>query len=169
MVPRFHLSREIFVSLMEADAEISRRVAVAGCRFCGGALHQANYHRKVRGGLMAPAGEAFSLRHSLCCGRRGCRKRTLPPSLRFLGRRVYLGAIVVLASVIWQTTRRMKEAVKATAVPGWTLRRWRVFFLSAFVAGRAWIELRARFAPPAPDESDLPRSLFERAVKGPAC
>jgi hypothetical protein len=33
-------------------------------------------------------------RLSLCCSQ--CRRRTTPPSVRFLGRRVYLAAVVVL-------------------------------------------------------------------------
>ncbi len=55
---------------------------------------------KPRGAEIAGAGEAFKLRHSLCCGRRGCRRRALPPSLRFLGRRVYLEAVVLIATAI---------------------------------------------------------------------
>ena len=42
--------------------------------------------RKPHGGP-ADLSETFSLRHSLCCGREGCRRRTLPPSVLFLGRR----------------------------------------------------------------------------------
>jgi hypothetical protein len=68
MVPCFGLGEEFFASLTEADAGIARQVAVGGCPWCGGPLHQANYHRKPRGGLLCLAGEAFSIRHSLCCG-----------------------------------------------------------------------------------------------------
>ncbi len=102
MVHESRISEEFFSQLAALDAEISRRVAAAGCPRCGGPLHQAHYQRKPRGGVFAAAGEAFSLRHSLCCGREGCRKRTLPPSVRFLGRRVYLEAVVLLASVAVQ-------------------------------------------------------------------
>src|SRR5271157_4368665 len=67
-----------------------------------GPLHRSDYDRKPRGALIAPAGEAFVRRFSLCCGREGCRKRATPPSLRFLGRRVYLGAVVLVASMLAQ-------------------------------------------------------------------
>ena len=63
MVPCFGLGEEFFSSLTEADAEMSRQVAVGGCPWCGGPLHQANYQRKPRGGLFAVAGEAFAMRH----------------------------------------------------------------------------------------------------------
>jgi hypothetical protein len=93
------LGEEWFARLLEFDRKIAEAVAAEGCRHCGGPLHQGNYERKPRGGQIAEAGEAFRLRHSLCCGREGCRKRALPPSLRFLGRRVYLEAVVLFASV----------------------------------------------------------------------
>jgi hypothetical protein len=37
-------------------------------------------------------------RFSFCCDRDGCRNRATPPSVRFLGRKVYLGAVVMLIS-----------------------------------------------------------------------
>ena len=51
------------------------------------------------------------IRLSFCCDRDGCRKRTTPPSVRFLGRKVYLGAIVILISAMRQgpSPRRVRE------------------------------------------------------------
>jgi hypothetical protein len=82
--------RELFEQLAEMDERIADAVAAGGCERCGGPLHRSDYQRKPRGGSIATAGEAFTKRASLCCGREGCRKRSLPPSLRFLGGRVYL-------------------------------------------------------------------------------
>jgi hypothetical protein len=117
------LAGEFFARLEKVDEMIAARVAAGRCRHCEGPLHQGNYQRKPRGGLIATAGEAFTRRHSLCCGRRGCRKRALPPSLRFLGRRVYLEVVVVLASVMAQVVATAREAVAASGVPLRTLRR----------------------------------------------
>jgi hypothetical protein len=153
---------EFFALVGEWDALIARQVAVARCSWCGGPLHQGNYLRKPRGGLLAGAGEASRLRHSLCCGRPGCRRRALPPSLRFLGRRVYVGAVVVLASVFAQLAMSLREARMATGVPGRTLRRWGTWWRGSLPALATWIELRARFIPPPPDETELPRSLVAR-------
>ena len=161
MVPCFGLGEEFFASLTKADAEIARQVAVGGCPWCGGPLHQANYLRKPRGGLFAIAGEAFPLRHSLCCGAEGCRRRTLPPSLRFFGRRVHLEVVVVVASVLHQLST-LADACATTGVPGWTLRRWSTWWHGVFPRSPIWAELRARFRPPPPKESDLPRSLVVR-------
>ncbi len=162
MMPTERLVGEVFARLEEIDERIAAEVAAGRCRHCEGPLHRGNYQRKPRGGLFATAGEAFTRRHSLCCGRRGCRKRALPPSLRFLGRRVYLEAVVVLASVMSQIMATSREAVAASGVPWRTLRRWGCWWREVFPTLSLWAELRARFIPPPPDESDLPRSLVAR-------
>lgn len=156
------LAGEFFSRLAKLDELMAAEVAARRCRHCDGPLHRGNYQRKPRGALIAGAGEAFSLRHSLCCGRRGCRKRALPPSLRFLGRRVYLEAVVVLASVLAQTLSAIGAATAASGVPWRTLRRWGTWWREVFPRLPMWAELRARFVPPPPDESALPRSLLGR-------
>ena len=40
--------------------------------------------------------EEYRYRFNICCDRACCRKRMTPPSVRFLGRKVYLGAVVIL-------------------------------------------------------------------------
>lgn len=162
MVPDVRLEGEFFGALAVLDAEVAGRVAAEGCRHCGGPLHQANYQRKPRGGALAGAGEAFTLRHSLCCGREGCRRRATPPSLRFLGRRVYVEVVVVIASVVAQVSAAIGDARRLTGVPGRTLRRWDCWWRGAFPESTTWQELRARFAPPPPAETDLPQSLLVR-------
>ena len=158
------LNEEFFACLAEMDARIALKVAAAGCPHCGGPLHRANYERKPRGGTLATAGETFTLRHSLCCGREGCRKRALPPSLRFLGRRVYVEAVVLLASVAAHVVSALRDARALTGVPGRTLRRWGVWWRGAFPQGSTWTLLRARFTPPPPEEAALPGSLLARLV-----
>jgi hypothetical protein len=157
------LAEEWFATLEEFDRQIAEAVAAGGCRHCGGPLHQGNYERKPRGGNIAEVGEAFRLRHSLCCGREGCRKRALPPSLRFLGRRVYLEAVVLLASALAVALETLRMTSKVTGVPARTLRRWHSWWTREFPCSTVWTQLRARFVPPPPEESELPRSLLERA------
>jgi hypothetical protein len=156
------LAVEFFVRLEKLDETIAAKVAAGRCRHCGGPLHQGNYHRKPRGGMLAAAGEEFTRRHSLCCGRRGCRKRALPPSLRFLGRRVYLEAVVVLASVMAEVAGSARAAETAIGVPWLTLRRWGSWWREVFPKLPTWAELRARFVPPPPSEAELPGSLLAR-------
>lgn len=139
---------------------MTQQVAAGGCPACGGPLHRGDYERKPRGARIAPEGEDSVRRFSLCCGREGCRKRTLPPSLRFLGRRVYLGAVVIVASVVAQA-RGAKSAIRqATGVPTRTSRRWRTWWRGPFVRTEVFLAIRARLVGVAIDE--LPASIVDR-------
>ena len=86
-------TRPFFLFLIRLDEELAAQAQGAGCS-CGGVLHRANYPRKPRGCPTLAIREAFSSRLSFCCSR--CRRRTTSASVRFLGRRVYLGLVVVL-------------------------------------------------------------------------
>lgn len=163
MLHALRLAGEFFARLEKIDEAISDAVAAGRCQHCEGPLHRGNYQRKPRGGLLAVTGEAFTIRHSLCCGRRGCRKRATPPSLRFLGRRVYLEVVVIVASMVVQaiaTTTR--TAMAALGIPLRTLRRWSDWWRGIFPRLPVWMEFRARFVPQPPEEKDLPRSLVVR-------
>jgi len=162
MLHDLRLEEEFFAMLEGFDAEIAGRVAAAGCPHCGGPLYQANYERKPRGARLWAGGEMFTIRHSLCCGRDGCRRRATPPSLRFLGRRVYLEAVVLLASLVAQLVSALRDACALTGVPGRTLRRWGLWWRNTFPHTSTWAELRARFRPPPPDERALPASFLVR-------
>jgi hypothetical protein len=161
MVPTESKGGKIFEWLVEIDEETSRRVAAAGCPVCGGRLHRGDYDRKPRGGLLALCGEAFCRRISLCCGRPGCRRRAMPPSVRFLGRRVYLGVAMVLASIVALTTPSAQELERKTGIPGRTVRRWRMYWENDFQKSRLFQEQQGRFLPPL-CVARLPASLLER-------
>ena len=51
-----------------------------------------------------PELEEYAERFSFCCAVDGCRKRATPPSLRFLGRKVYLATVVTLISAMLRST-----------------------------------------------------------------
>ncbi len=161
MLHAVRLVGEFFARLEKIDEAIAAAVAACRCQHCQGPLHRSDYQRKPRGALLARTGEAFTIRHSLCCGRRGCRKRATPPSLRFLGRRVYLEVVVIVASMVAQAMA-MPAAIAVTGIPERTLRRWGDWWRGTFPRLSVWLELRARFVPPPPDETDLPRSLMAR-------
>ena len=160
MFDQFVLEREFFEKLEREDEEIARRVAAGGCPVCDGPLHRSDYDRKPRGGLVARAGEVFVKRFSLCCGREGCRKRATPPSLRFLGRRVYLGAVVILASVVAHVLSAAAEIRAKTAVPVRTTRRWLAWWMGPFLCTEVFVVIRARLIEV--DEAALPSSILER-------
>lgn len=147
--------------LLAIDAEAAEAVRVARCQWCGSRLDRADYPRKPRGGLVAPGAEAWSWRHSFCCSRDGCRKRATPPSVRFLGRRVYAEVAVVVASVLGQVIEPADALRRATGVPARTVRRWLCWWRTAFLASALWSEACARLVP-APDAQQLPASLLVR-------
>lgn len=89
-------------------------------------LLRADYPRKPRGVAHVVLEESYSRRLSFCCEREGCRRRVTPESVRFLGRRVFLGAVVVLATALAHglTARRRQALCERLAVSGRTLGRW---------------------------------------------
>lgn len=108
MCQRLLGNASLFELLLKIDDELAEETRESGCPHCGSGLHRAGYERKPRGGP-AGLGERFNRRSSFCCGQDGCRRRATPPSVRFLGRRVYLGAVVVLLSALHHgvTVRRL--------------------------------------------------------------
>jgi hypothetical protein len=148
--------------LCQFDEDLARQCRAQGCPHCQGRLHLACYPRKPRGGGCALR-EDYLWRWSFCCAREACRTRTTPVSVRFLGRRVYLGAVVALSACMQQglSDRRMAALDLVLEVPRRTLKRWRLWWREVFVHTAFWQLARARLMPPV-DERELPLSLFER-------
>lgn len=161
MEPSFSFGREFFAALIAVDDELAAAVAAGGCRRCGGALHRGDYDRKPRWGLLGVGLEGVGRRRSLCCGEEGCRRRTLPPSVVFLGRRVYLGAVVIAASVVALALSGGRASRLKTGVPARTTRRWLVWWQVDFPATPTFVLLAARLVP-AVRVASLPASLLER-------
>lgn len=145
--------------LAAIDTDLASRARMQGCRFCGGALHSACYPRKPRGGVVV-ATEATT-RHSFCCDK--CRRRTTPESVRFLGRRVYPGFVMVLLSAMKSgvTDTLINELQLHLGVARRTLQRWRHWWREIFVKTPFWDLGRGRFMPPI-DHAALPMSLLDR-------
>ncbi len=149
---------KFFRLLLRIDRELAGQTRAAGCT-CGGVLHRANYPRKPRRCLDEVRAD-YASRFSFCCHR--CRRRATSVSVRFFGRRVYLGLAVVLMSA------RRTEATSAVAqlgrllnVPVRTLQRWRRWWVDEFPLTPLWQATCARFMPPIA-LSELPESLIER-------
>ena len=146
--------------LLQIDEDIAVEVKKGSCP-CGGRLHRANYPRKARG-VPDEFNEAYGSRHSFCCDREGCRRRETPASVRFLGRKVYVGAVVVLVSALQHgvTPMRMAKLKQLIKVSSNTVARWRRWWLDAFVRTAFWRSRRGRLRNPI-QESKLPLSLLE--------
>ena len=144
-------------ALGEIDAACAERIHAAGCLACGGALDRADYPRSPRGDL-GSATEAYRRRHSFCCRRDGCRKRATPPSLRFLGRKVYVAVIVVVASA---AARAGSGGRYVRGVPVRTVQRWLAWWQTVLALSPFWTEAKAFFATPV-DVTTLPGSILSR-------
>jgi len=152
-------SPTFFTLLLHIDEEFAEAARAEGCPACGGELHQADYPRKPRG---CPASwrEAFATRRSFCCAQ--CRRRLTPRSVRFLGRRVYLGVIVVVASVRHSGHHPKANAVAAMlGIPIRTLRRWQTWWREQLPKTALWCGAQGFFVPPV-DLQQAPGSLLER-------
>ena len=131
--------------LLAVDEDLAEETRKKGCP-CGGRLHRANYPRKPRGAGLELT-EFQSQRLSFCCDRDGCRKRATPPSTRFLGRKVYLAAIVILVSAMRQgpSPRRVRELSERFDADESTIIRWQTFWREHFPQTSFWKVARARF------------------------
>jgi hypothetical protein len=145
--------------LFTVDRDLAETVRRQGCR-CGGRLHHADYPRKPRGGPdTLPA--IHKTRFSFCCNRDECRKRTTPPSVRFLGRKIYLAAFVVLISAMRHgpTPRRLRELATLFDVDSRTIARWENFWREHFPQSHFWKVAGARVILLV-DVATLPLSLL---------
>ena len=155
---RFHRT------LQELDERTAAEVKAQGCTKpgCKGVLHSARYRRKPRGMAGALDGCEF-WRQSFCCARAGCRGRTRPASLIFLGRKVYLAvAVTVVAAMRCGVTpvrmRRLKEWV---GVSRQTVLRWERWWQELLPKMPFWRAASGAFSSPV-DCCALPLSLLER-------
>lgn len=149
-----------FFELLERiDEELLAEARACRCPLCGGRLDTADFPRKPRGG--PSLGPGYNKRLSLCCDVTGCRHRVTPPSVRYLGRKVYLGAIVVLATALqngvtpWRLSR-LRDLLGASTE---TLKRWRLWWRDSFGASPFFESVRAFFVRPV-DVETLPLSLL---------
>jgi hypothetical protein len=74
---------------------------------------------------------------------------------------VYVGAVVIVASVIALTTMTASAIVRATGVPARTTRRWLRWWHGPFTTSAPFVDLSARLVP-APERGQLPVSLLHR-------
>lgn len=155
-------SASLYALLLRLDQDLAEEARRMGCPLDGGALHHADYERRPRGGPAA-LGRKDRMRMSFCCANHECRKRVTPPSMRFLGRRVYFGAFVVLVSAMRHglSERRVAELRELLGVARSTLVRWRRWWRETFAHSPCFEALRGHLAVPV-DPSRLPASLLER-------
>ena len=148
--------------LLRLDQELARTAREQGCGRCGGRLDRADYARKPRG-LPPELGAEHVVRLSFCCAAAGCRRRTTPPSVRFLGRRVYVGAAVLGITALGVGARRAEVRALRTwlGLSARTLARWRRWWCAEFAASAFWRGARGQLRTPVAVRA-LPGALLSR-------
>lgn len=151
--------------LFSIDRDLAETTRQKACS-CGGRLHSANYPRQPRGEPEVLP-EQYRRRFSFCCDRDGCRKRVTPPSVRFLGRKVYLGVVVVLVSALRQgpSPRQARELSRIFGADRRTIARWQVFWREQFPQSTFWKVAIGRLVP-AVEIVSLPLSLLDAFLHG---
>jgi hypothetical protein len=154
----------LYALLLKFDEDIAAELRQRRCQRCGGRLDQDHFSRKPRvpSWVELPAG--YDKRFSFSCAVAGCRKRHTPPSARYLGRRIYLGVLVVLATAMQQGLApwRLSRLRDELGVSKPTLERWRAWWQEAFTESAFWKAAKAAFSAPPVSEMQVPRALLER-------
>lgn len=153
--------------LLRLDRDLATPVRAAGCPSCSAVLHSAAYERKPRG-MPVQLPREHRQRLSFCCAKDGCRQRATPPSLRFFGRKVYLGGLIVLISALrcGPTPARIARLQELIGVSRRTVMRWRRWWCEVFTDSVFWRAATAAFMPPV-HSADLPASLLRRFTGNP--
>lgn len=140
--------------LDKVDVDLAEQMGSEVCLNCAAKLHRDDYPRKPRWA------ESWNKRYSFTCSR--CRKRHTPPSVRFLGRRVYAGIVVILVAAMMHGPdgQRIGALHEALGIDLRTLKRWRRWWLEFFVKTPFWKAERGRFIP-AIKEALMPYCLVE--------
>ena len=149
---------EFHERLFRTDVELAEQIQRRGCRRgdCRGRLHRSDFPRKIRGLAVDDASSSAS-RIGLCCG--WCRRRVLPPTVRFFGRSSY-AFIAALVAVATTLATGIASGVRLVGAAWATVARWIGFLQCDLACRREWQAGRGRLPAVLPIEQ-LPLSLVE--------
>ncbi len=153
--------KRFYELLLGFDRQIADAAHQGRCQRCGAKLHCGSFARKPRG-VPVGLGPEHCERFSFCCAARECRKRDTPGSLRFLGRKVFLGAMVVLITAMQSglNPARARQLDALVGVSRRTVVRWRDWWCRVFTESPFW-RAQGAFVPPV-TTAQLPGSLLRR-------
>jgi hypothetical protein len=149
-----------FELLLRIDEQTCQEARSRRCSYCGGPLYSAHFARKPQGGPHPEElPEGYEIRFDLCCGR--CRRRTLPESVRFLGRKVYFAVVVAVATVVSRGADRgaLRLLRQQLGVSWNTVKRWKTWW-QQLTGSAFWQRIRGTL-PVGLDVGDLPKSLLD--------
>lgn len=156
------LSQPAFFSfLLEIDRSIAEEAHGIPCVHCGGKLDRADFWRSGHG-LPSGGDDECRRRFSFCCRADGCRRRSMPESLRFLRGMSYVSLVIVLFSALSNGGGQGRTATlaKRLKVSRQTVQRWLRWWHEVFMVSPFWRIRRGQFMPSLL-ETDLPHSLLD--------
>ncbi len=161
MLPELLKKKSFFFHLYKIDKQIAEQYRAMPCPFCGDRLYFANYFRKPRGEPDGFPKEYFK-RFSLCCGNQDCRRRVIPPSCRFMGRKIYWFPVII--SVVSDIQGSILETGKFDTsgyfdISRNTLTKWLNFFKNIFPLSAQWQSIRGQVSANVKN-NELPASLL---------
>jgi len=135
----------LFQLLHTVDVDLAEKARESGCPHCDdGVLHYARYERQPRGGPDDLPDE-ICIRQGLCCAT--CRRRVLPASVLFMGRRVYWGVVVLLVVALRQNREdsvSVRKLSQTLGVARSTIWEWMEWFRETFPTTAGWKSQRDR-------------------------
>jgi len=156
------LSTAFYDDLLKTDKDRADQVQKAGCPHCGGKLH-AHHRLRKAAGLPQTLGDEHRVRFAFRCGRRSCRKHVSPDSVRFQGRKLYLGVVMALLTAKQCGLTVSGETLTAIGVSRRTLGRWRQWWQKRVPETSFWREKMGKFRAPV-NTATLPASLLRQRV-----
>lgn len=146
-------SSSLYRFLQQIDLDTVEAAQAVPCSHCGGKLDRADFKRKARGADFDL--KEVVLRYSLCCRVDGCRKRITCASLRFMGRRVYLGFFVLFASSLPgnRQVSSIHSLSKELEVSHQTLSRWLKYWREDFPRSVFWRREQSLFTAPIVEDN----------------
>jgi hypothetical protein len=166
MLPELLKKTSLFSLLYQIDLDLAKQSREQGCPYCQGPLHQANYDRKPWG-IAEDIPHEQRVRQSLCCGREGCRRRVLPPSCIFWGRRKYWAGIILVIMTLRQNRPESASSKKLMTMFGIcrvTLFRWISWFREEFPVSQQWKRIRGRISASI-NSNKLPGDLLDYCIQ----
>ncbi len=161
MVQEILRTAKIFHILYIFDEELANKIKAEGYPFCGGILDWGNYQRTPRSELCEIEDE-YLIRFSLCCRNKNCRHRTMPPSCRFLGRKVYWSCVILVVMALRQNRPHGKSIAKLQRmfrISHHTISHWIRYFKEKFPLTDQWKRLRGKIISTVKN-SELPSNLL---------
>ena len=153
------VTAKYFKKLYWDDEGEAKQTKKKGCPLCKGKLHDAHYQRKPRG-IVGHLEDKYKRCFCYCCS--VCRHRVRPPSLRFLGAKVYCSAVVLLRSADpSKLSASVREALTSVVVCRQTVARWQKWWQEDVPKTSFWFGRVAIRMPPI-KPAEMPDSLISR-------